>query len=300
MAVNQVSLANLMQSAEARRSQIAALCFLVWDIVITMDDEVTHIWLTPFQPLKLLYLFTRYYSASVLITLNARNLSCQEWVAFEAISAILLEIAVEIILMLRIYAMYAASRKLLRCLIPSFVAQVLIMIASLAVSLPRVMSTPLCIATTFPIEIIAYTISSIIFESFLFGLTVYKFFAARREGWGKKSLLTVLVRDSVWAFAVVLIAMISNTLFFTLAPATLAALGFPFLLAILGTLGPRLVLNVRIQHARNSVTDDESVDLSLPASIYSPVNTSDIDLPSHTDSSRRSRISRPSWLRFSS
>lgn len=76
---------------------------------------------------------------------------------------------------------------------------------------------------------------------------MYKFYGAASEGWGQRSLLNILVRDSIWAFALVfsewylalltifsaeyiplVAAMVANTLLFTLAPATLAALGFPY------------------------------------------------------------------------
>lgn len=40
MAIDQVPLARLMQSVEAGRSEIGALCFLIWDILITTDQEV--------------------------------------------------------------------------------------------------------------------------------------------------------------------------------------------------------------------------------------------------------------------
>lgn len=92
-----------------------------------------------------------------------------------------------------------------------------------------------------------HRISSVVFEAILFGLTVYKFYGAANEGWGQRSLLNLLVRDSIWAFALVfsewylalstvysaqyilhVAAMVANTLLFTLAPATLAALGFPY------------------------------------------------------------------------
>lgn len=170
-------------------------------------------------------------------------------------------------------AMYAGSRSLMHILIPGFVVQILLMMTSLAVVVPRVMTAPHCISTAFPVEIIVYTyvplevftissddeadilpssISSIIFEGILFGLTLHKYLHARKEGWGERSLLNLLVRDSVWAFLLVLsmyaalfvvvpltdahfnnptVAMMANTLFFTLAPATLAALGFPYVSA---------------------------------------------------------------------
>lgn len=40
MAVGQESLARLMQSTAAGQSMVAALCFLVWDVLLTTDQEV--------------------------------------------------------------------------------------------------------------------------------------------------------------------------------------------------------------------------------------------------------------------
>lgn len=163
--------------------------------------------------------------------LNARSMTCQEWVVVESISAILLESAVEVVLILRsasniilrhsnicahanlhspchtsVHAMYAPTHpNILRALlVPTFLAQLIIMVSSLAVALPRVMSAPGCIATVFPKEIVVYTIASIVYEAFLFVLTVHKYRTARKEGWGSRTLLAVLVRDGIWAFALVL------------------------------------------------------------------------------------------------
>lgn len=52
--------------------------------------------------------------------------------------------------------MYTASKRLLHFLIPAFVVQLIIMIVSLATSLPKVMAAPMCTETIFPIEIVAY------------------------------------------------------------------------------------------------------------------------------------------------
>lgn len=88
------------------------------------------------------------------------------------------------------------------------------------------------------------------FEGVLFGLTLYKYYTARAEGWGRAGLVNILARDGMWAFALVFgessppleveaahmperyvsvraVANLANTLFFTIAPATLAALGLP-------------------------------------------------------------------------
>lgn len=42
--------------------------------------------------------------------------------------------------------------------------------------------------------------ASILFQAFLFSLTVIKFVSALRDGWGNTPLLTLLARDGTWAF----------------------------------------------------------------------------------------------------
>ncbi|KAI0337909.1 hypothetical protein BDW22DRAFT_838763 [Trametopsis cervina] len=300
--VDQVALVRVMQSVEGGRSRLAALCFLLWDICITTDQEVRpcpllsrltlknkfllngigqveHIWQTPFQPLKLLYLFTRYYSVLVLIILNSHVLTCHGWIVVEAVSAVLLEAAVEILLMLRIYAMYTASKLTLKALVPAFAAQIIIMSISLAVSLPRVMTTEHCVEAAFPTTIIAYSMSSILFEALLFAMVMYKYLTASKGGWLRTSILQVLVRDNLWTFLLIFLADFANAIFFTVAPASLSGLGFPFLLAIFGAVGPRLVLNVREVHARQISRGQSASDFSSISLVhrYVPTSTDDPD-----------------------
>ncbi|KAI0089218.1 hypothetical protein BDY19DRAFT_132119 [Irpex rosettiformis] len=292
--MDQASIEAHRQAIDVSRSRIAALCFLVWDVLITTDQEIQHIWLTPFQPLKLLYFFARYYSVIVLIVLNVGVLSCHGWILVEAVSAILLEISIEILLMLRIYAMYTGNKITIRTLLPAFVAQITIMIVSLAISLPRIMTSPGCEQTDFPVTIIAYSITSIVFEGFLFGLAMFRYWTAHNQGWEKVSLFQLLVRDNMWTFLIIFIANLTNTVLFTLAPTTFANMGFPFLLAIFGSTGPRLVLNVRQAHAKKTKSiaaeSISSLSVSLPLIAYSPIAVFDPDTPrpvsSTTESSR--------------
>lgn len=52
--------------------------------------------------------------------------------------------------------MYTTNRSLLYFLIPAFVVQIVIMVASLGVSLPQVRDSPQCAEVFFPVGIIAY------------------------------------------------------------------------------------------------------------------------------------------------
>ncbi|KAL6297873.1 hypothetical protein BKA93DRAFT_119452 [Sparassis latifolia] len=235
----------LSQAQDVSRSSVAALSFLAWDICVTTDDEVAHLWSTPWTWSKILYVVTRYYSLVALIVVNTHRMACLEWLIFEGISCILLELVVELILVLRLYAMYSGNRKVLFSMMLACGIEFVVMTTSLGVSIPKIMTSPGCIEASLPVEMIIYTIASILCESFLFGLAITRFIKSRRSNWGNVDLLNVLMRDSAWAFGILFCAMVANTLLFTLGPRTLASLGFPWLLAVLGSVGPRLFLNVR-------------------------------------------------------
>ncbi|EMD39433.1 hypothetical protein CERSUDRAFT_113079 [Gelatoporia subvermispora B] len=236
-------------------------------------------WLSPWARTKILYFFIRYYPMLALILLIARrSMSCQEWLLLEGISALLLEIAVELTLILRIYAMYGGNRRLMNLMMSCFAIQIAIMAIGLGLGVPKIMASSLCIETSFPVGLVIYSAVSIIYETFLFGLTMARYVKAMRNGWSDVALLSVLVRDGAWAFVIIFIIMIINTLLFTIAPATLAAIGFPWLLALLGAVGPRLITNLRAQAQNNACPSSVSqVDFSMPTDLYSPIVDDDID-----------------------
>ena len=46
-------------------------------------------------------------------------------------------------------------------------------------------------------------IASLVFETFLFALTLYKFYQSVAKYFGKQSVLYVFIRDGTWAFALI-------------------------------------------------------------------------------------------------
>ncbi|OCH84770.1 hypothetical protein OBBRIDRAFT_891584 [Obba rivulosa] len=276
--LDKISYAEVLQSQESARSVVAALCLLLYDILLTTRHEIEHIWLTPWARTKVLYFFIRYYPLFALILLNAHSMSCQEWILVEGISALLLEIAVELTLILRINAMYGGRRKLMKLMMSVFLLQIVVMAAGLGFGVPKIMSRELCVETALPVGLVLYSVVSIAYETFLFGLTIARYVKAMHDGWSDVILLAVLVRDGAWAFAIIFIIMVVNALLFTIAPATLAAIGFPWLLALLGAVGPRLITNLRAQSKTNSMPSSASqIDFAIPTDLYAPIDPDDLE-----------------------
>ncbi|KAI0698181.1 hypothetical protein C8T65DRAFT_660965 [Cerioporus squamosus] len=262
----------LAQGAE--RSGVAAFALLVWDILTTLDEEVKLIWPSDWTLPKSLYLFVRYFSLITLIFHNIRVIPCVPWLIMEIISTFLVELAAEVIIILRVYAVYAAQRKILRIMLLGFGLQVVIMAVSLGVSMPKIVAGFYCNAADLPAEMVLYSTASIVFETFLFGLMMVGVIRGAKEGYADTLLLRVLVRDGAIAFAGLFLVMLLNTILFTLAPTTLVTVGFPWLLAIVGSAGSRLVLKVRATHANNISGPSSFADLqfTIPSHMYSAVN----------------------------
>ncbi|KAH9947724.1 hypothetical protein B0H21DRAFT_737775 [Amylocystis lapponica] len=293
LTVDKAYFLRLAQSQEAGRSSVAALCFLAWDICITTGDEVSLIWMTPWTYPKLLYLITRYYSLIALIVVNTHRMTCLEWLIFEGVSALILELIVEMMLILRLYAMSVGDRKLLYVIVTTFALEAIIMTTSLGLSIPKIMTSPTCIEASLPTEMVIYTTTSILYESFLFFLTFTRYMRARKGIWPNAGLMAVLFRDGAFVYAVVFFSMVANTILFTLGPRTLASLGFPWLLALLGAAGPRLITGVRAtsaqRHPPSTMGDVQMSDLYFRVD----VDDHDDDVESRRNSSEP--LNERSW-----
>ncbi|OSX66631.1 hypothetical protein POSPLADRAFT_1133430 [Postia placenta MAD-698-R-SB12] len=172
-------------------------------------------------------------------------MTCRQWIVFEGVSALILELSVEIMLILRLYALYTGNKPIARLMVILFATEGIVMLTMLGISIPRIMTSAGCVEADIPVELVAYSITSILFETFLFTLTIRRYLQARKAGWGNIDLLAVLFRDGAWAFAVIFglsrvyladksdanripaAVMVINTVLFALGPRTLAALGFP-------------------------------------------------------------------------
>ncbi|KAH9924416.1 uncharacterized protein B0H18DRAFT_878001 [Fomitopsis serialis] len=130
-------------------------------------------------------------------------MTCREWIVFESVSSLILELSVQLLLILRLFAMYLGSKTTMRVMMVPFVIQAIVMAVCIGMSVPRFLVSPNCVEATVPLELVIYCIVSIMFESFLFSLTISRYRHAKRDGMANLGLLTVLVRDGMLAFAVI-------------------------------------------------------------------------------------------------
>jgi len=105
---------------------VAATAWILHDIVITFADEVEYVWSTPWSVPKVCFLLSRYGAALAIPSISFgatkwtalrddtafdRNL-CISVAFYKAIAGMLLEMSVEIVMLLRVNALYGNNRRI--------------------------------------------------------------------------------------------------------------------------------------------------------------------------------------------
>ncbi|EPT02206.1 hypothetical protein FOMPIDRAFT_1160753 [Fomitopsis schrenkii] len=103
----------------------AALTWLVYDYMLSLEDEALLIWGSADTVPKLLYFISRYFGLVVqcLNCADVPHLYCQGALIWTCISLYILVFCAEFSLMLRLYALYGRSRLVLVILSSAFAAE---------------------------------------------------------------------------------------------------------------------------------------------------------------------------------
>ncbi|EMD37790.1 hypothetical protein CERSUDRAFT_114449 [Gelatoporia subvermispora B] len=234
----------------------SAIVFSVYDTIINLADEVQHIWRAPHSWVKWTYLFVRHFpyiaQVTIISLLGASRgggdwnpESCRDMIAYQFTVMEVTTIAVEIILIMRVYAMYHSNRRLLTIILFLFLAEVAAMLTVIGLSLPKLGFTPQCLIISTPSYFTSYWLISLTFETLLFILTLVKFSRAIQQDGSRGEFLTVLVRDGTWAYAIIFAVMLLNTLMFDLIKNTLAGVCYFWELSVMSFAGSHMLLNIR-------------------------------------------------------
>ncbi|KAL0955992.1 hypothetical protein HGRIS_002169 [Hohenbuehelia grisea] len=238
------------------RSSVAALCFLVWDICITMQDEVQLMWFKPLSLTKILYFYVRYVpmlvQASLLVVgtelspqFNFTFHDCFIWQVFQGVASVTIIAAVDFILILRVYALYHARPNFRIVVGILFIVELVCMVVGLVLALPGVRYDDICAVTGVPSSLLVYAFGSILFQIFLFGLTAYQFFVAVRSGWGNVPLIELLMRDGTWAFGLLFAVVVAESCLYALSNHAYAGVLFGWLLTTFSFVGYHVLLNLQ-------------------------------------------------------
>ncbi|KAJ7115397.1 hypothetical protein C8R44DRAFT_984099 [Mycena epipterygia] len=205
--------ATLTGAEVVNRSSAAALALLVYDILLTFDEEVSVIWPRRWTGMKCLFFVIRYMPVLLQIPtlfvgtelsphFHYTYRDCMAWSIYRAVAPFVIMVAVDYILILRVFALYNNSRAIKVIISILFLLDLLTMVISMGFSLSVLGfdDSHLCVVTHFPMYSIVYSASAIMFQTCLFLLTLFRFIGAVRTGWGSMPIISLVVRDGMWAY----------------------------------------------------------------------------------------------------
>ncbi|TFK22093.1 hypothetical protein FA15DRAFT_51579 [Coprinopsis marcescibilis] len=239
-------------------SAVASMVFLIYDIMLTMDDEVTFIWPIPWSFTKLVYFFLRLFGGvadsvrSVLRTtlflgtppFTFTASECYIWAVYQALASTLLIASVDYILVMRVFALYPRGKFVRYGVALLYVAELVTVTIGFGFGVPQLVYDEYCTTIDAPNTFTIASATPIAVQALLFFLTAYKFAQAVRNGWGDVPLLRLLMRDGTWAFFLIFLVLVGEGILFGFAPEAYTAVLYGWMNTVFAFCGYRILLNL--------------------------------------------------------
>ncbi|TFK70785.1 hypothetical protein BDN72DRAFT_502403 [Pluteus cervinus] len=237
-------------------------------------------WKRPITSVKCIFFFTRYFAYGFqlcnqyLVTVpfthsGTKHTACLRWFAFQTAGIQTQLWMLEIIILLRVCALYHQSHAVRVTLSLIFVLQIAVVVYAAIETFKDLSFNQYCMPTHTPKATIWFSLRTFVMHAIFAGLTFAKRGAAIRDGWSTAPLFVLVTRDGIWvSAAIVCLVVIAIAALFSRAVVQLI---FSWQFTILTICACRLVLNMQ-KLALN--TGSESSLRSTP----SPILTADFDI----------------------
>lgn len=255
---------------------MSAAIVVAFEYLMHVPSEVDLFWRQRWTLAKCLFLWSRYYSlvynianAAVFLQPNASDDLCTKYFHWENCGAILQYMTTQIILCLRLYAMYERSRKILVFLVVFLVCELAALAfffeapkAGLVVTNNPAPGLFICADADPPhVHWIAYVpLIVLVTESVFLGLALYKVWQQRSSKIPGGQILSCLTRQSIFFFSAIFGIHVANLVIWMINTLTVNELITGYSFAIPAVLANRLVLSVRQEVG--FPTTDQTTDIS--------------------------------------
>ncbi|EKM77898.1 hypothetical protein AGABI1DRAFT_114795 [Agaricus bisporus var. burnettii JB137-S8] len=248
-------------------TNIAGLVLLIYDQIITWDKEVNRVWLSSDWVLKIMFFFGRYWALAIQIInlvathpniLEKQLVNCHKWFGFQTGAVVLLLINLQLILKLRVYALYERSKKMAGFLFCGFICYIAVMfwLGSKFILALKLDSNCMVMEKFDPTTTIAFCAISMIDLGILWGLTVNKYRDALRYGWSTNPILRLVMRDTSWSCLAIFCLFIA-LLPYTLIVRQVGHIIYCLLCSLVSILTCRTILNMRgLSHSDGPLSID--------------------------------------------
>ncbi|TFK74415.1 hypothetical protein BDN72DRAFT_833322 [Pluteus cervinus] len=269
-----------------RICQIISSVIVLYDHLITLDQEIDLVWVRPWSPAKFLFLWNRYLGTIFLllesvsfIKPTSDNVS-HTWAYIELSFTSLIIWSMQFIMLFRTMALFK-HRRLVRYLgVVSFFCEVVAMSVIMVLSYDLSHATDdvlpvrhICVPDRLPFFLYGMWIPVLLFECFLFGLVLWVSLRHTRnmravdDMANKNHMWETLLGDSILYFLITSSAYLLALVFELAISPEWFQLPQPLAIAATTVTGTRLILNLREAYYFPPRTSDEDVDVDVSAGL---------------------------------
>lgn len=282
----------ILRNIEALRySELASSSIIVMDYLITIDQEVQHVWFSRWTSAKILFFLNRYYTLFVVVFNNfalfSPNLTdkfCLSWFKWQGWTGLIAAGLAETILQLRLYALYYGNKKVLALMVGCFISAMASSATIMGLVLHDIKATSsstfiqgstFCIPSNAKGYFYAFWIPILCFETLLCALACIRGYKSYKDHEIRMMLrhrnriqsteaqisqdpdtgltiLEILLRDSVGYFVIIFATYLTTTMVWIFGEVTLWEIPVGFTVALSSVIGNRLLLNLRDSQVRNA------------------------------------------------
>jgi len=196
---------------------------VVYDHLITLDNEVSMIWTLKWRLPKFLFLINRYIVPPLLLTsaivegvYPLLRPFCNFWVHWQPWTSVIAITTVELVLIVRVWALYARNKIVMGFLISLFACEMVVVLVNTSILVKNTASVlgyeflPSC-STIAPSDTYSFWIPFATFEGIMMTLTLCKLVTHRKD---LNPTLWLLARDSSIYFIIMFASLLANVMMF--------------------------------------------------------------------------------------
>jgi hypothetical protein len=225
----------------------------IYDHLLTLPEEVDKIWSQPLSFATLLFYINRYITHCQFIILQVEFYEtnwpisvCDRYVKFAGATTLCLVAVAELIMILRVYALYLGNKYVLGFLLSVLVGQIIVMAWAVhfGIRVPLPEGFPGCVLTGSSTWMTGLWAAPVCTDTCIFILTIWRALKYKKNH-GVSGTLRIIIRDGTVYFLVIFAANLMNCLIYLLAVEDLKAAGASFSQIMTSILITRLQLNLR-------------------------------------------------------
>ncbi|KAF8215851.1 hypothetical protein K438DRAFT_1914743 [Mycena galopus ATCC 62051] len=247
---------------------------VIWDWLLSLTREWRFVWKTHWTPVKVAYLFCRYWVIAVVPYLlycfvaDHSLATCQK--IYKAALALWNQVGSESVLLIRTYAFFNRNVYVLWFLLSAIsgVVAYQLYVDTSQMDLLPFFKPPFDKGPCFPISkphsahLLGMSIAPLLFDTMVTLMTIWKAFRIRRRNGGPNSrLIQTFLREGVFYYILISIANLVNGIFYLQPRQVMSAINIPLSVMMPPILACRLILDLR-ERGSETVSHSEGTGIA--------------------------------------